>query len=118
MTMTPAYDLAAVQTFVRDTPGRVVFRRAFTIDILVARDDVDEPTARRPIREAIRRLTDDCYAHTLTTHAPAADVYGWHDHRGRGWYIKFAFQSDGRLFVISFHPPTTPLRTQAGVVRM
>jgi len=114
----PAHNLASVQRLVAATPDRVVFRRAFTTEVVANLDDVDPRTARLTILDALCRLIPDDYAHTLTAQAPPADVYGWRDGRGRGWYIKFTVLPDGRLFVISFHPPEASLRTRSGVVRM
>ena len=115
--MTPAYDLAAIQRLAA-TPGRVGFRRSLTIRVVCERLGVAEPAARRLMRDVIGRLTPDDYAETLRAIEPPADVYGWIDGQGRGWYIKFAIDATGDLFVVSFHPPTSPLRTRAGVVRM
>jgi len=114
----PAHNLASVQRLVAAAPDLVVFRRAFTTEVVADLDDVDPRTARRTILDALCRLVPDDYAQTLTAQSPPADVYGWRDGLGRGWYIKFTVLPDGRLLVISFHPPEAPLRTRAGVVRM
>ncbi len=112
----PVHDLKAVQRLVAATPQRVSYRDEFTVEVVADLDDLDPEPAKAFIRAALCCLTEADYVHTLTAQAPPADVYGWRDGRGRGWYVKFAQLANGRLRVISFHPPAAPLRTRTGVI--
>jgi hypothetical protein len=108
--------LAAVQRVVATRPHRVLLREAFTTEVLGELLDLAYADARRHVLDVLAQLTAAEYAHTRTAQAPPADVYGWRDGRGRGWYIKFTVLADGRPYVVSFHPPEAPLRTRSGVV--
>jgi hypothetical protein len=59
--------------------------------------------------DVLARLTADQLWKTDTSGTPPADVYGWNG-RGCGWYVKLKIE-DGRLHVLSFHPPEHPFRT-------
>ena len=112
----PFHDLREFQSQAQKSRIRFCNRPLDAVERCMGFEDVAE--ARDFIREAIAELTlDDFVKPTILDLGDEADVYGWKDHEGRGWYIKFAFSKrHDRFEVVSFHPPEHDLFTRSGRV--
>jgi hypothetical protein len=108
----PAYDLAEVQRLALARLAYLSPRKARDIvgDLL----DLEPRDAEAFVLGLLGQLRPEHFAETKTEKAPPADVYGLF-FEGRGWYVKIAIDQ-GRLVVISCHPPEAPLRTRAGTI--
>ncbi|MES1184526.1 MAG: hypothetical protein ABUL60_11975 [Myxococcales bacterium] len=120
----PAYELTELRGKVQaaQTTGQgVMWNTSKTTDVVEERLSMTTRQARAYIYETLLALEPLNFVETKAEFPPPADVYGIEhfcaaEMRRLPWYVKFAIPSN--LLMISFHPPTGPLRTAgAGVVR-
>ena len=116
--MPPVHPLEEVCRLAREEGANARIDEDRALDVVVALLDLEERAARAFILARVAALQPENFAHTLANFAPPADVYGI-EFAGRPWYCKVAIEvrRGRRLLVVSFHPPTDPLRTPAGTVR-
>ena len=74
----------------------------------------------RAIRSALGSLEGTGFCQTVQLNYPSpgpfwADVYGI-TLCGRSWYVKFYVHA-GVMEIVSFHPPESPMQTQAGTLK-
>ncbi|RYE73830.1 MAG: hypothetical protein EOO74_12470 [Myxococcales bacterium] len=112
----PAHDLDEVRRQAQGQGQEPRVTRTLALDPVMARLDLTEPQARHWILALVADLAPLDFAETLIAKPPPADVYGVH-RQGCGWYVKVVLEPDGRLVVISCHPPMTTLRTRSGPIR-
>lgn len=116
--MPPVHSIDEVCRLAREEGANARIDEVRALDVVVALLDLEERAARAFILARVAGLRPENFAHTMANFAPPADVYGI-EAMGRAWYVKVAIEvrRGRRLIVVSFHPPTDPLRTPAGTVR-
>ena len=69
--------------------------------------------AERDIMQGIKQLADHLFSHVYNKHGLPCDVYGLPDFKGGDWYVKLHIEN-GRLIVVSFHPPKDDILDEEG----
>lgn len=111
----PFHPLCQVQDFARCTPEAIDWNLGKTVETVSELLTLDSADAIAFIIDEILRLSERNFHRTVDRKVPPADVYGIFA-RGKGWYVKVSIDARGVLHVISFHPPTEPLRTPDGTI--
>jgi len=110
------YELTRVKQLVHPSSGELEpwFNTPKSIDVVSDRLNMSFPEAKTFICDGILGLTPDDYCTIDPEPPPPADVYGIETRRV-GWYVKLKAPDYRQLSILSFHPPTKPLRTVVGL---